>query len=82
MWQFHLVEDYQDGSAVILRIHHSYADGIALIHVLLALTDPAPESRANPGIRSRTHYEEAGIFRRFSTRWTRRCIPLSSWAEG
>ena len=33
MWQFHLVEDYQGGSAVILRIHHCYADGIALIHV-------------------------------------------------
>jgi len=66
MWQFHLVEDYQGGSAVILRIHHSYADGIALIHVLLALTDPAAEATSRPKIEAeRASEEEAGIFRRF-----------------
>jgi hypothetical protein len=31
LWQFHLVEDYQGGSAFISRFHHCYADGIALI---------------------------------------------------
>ncbi len=45
-WQFHLVEDYAGGSAMIARIHHCYADGIALVQVLLSLTDterhPAP----------------------------------------
>src|SRR4029079_720106 len=30
MWQFHLVDRYDGGSALIARIHHSYADGIAL----------------------------------------------------
>ncbi len=64
MWQFHLVEDYQGGSAVILRIHHSYADGIALIHVLLALTDPAAEAALTPDAEAE-HVEDAGIFRRF-----------------
>ena len=39
LWQFHLVERYDGGSAVIARIHHSYADGIALVQVLLSLTD-------------------------------------------
>ncbi|KAB2930131.1 MAG: wax ester/triacylglycerol synthase family O-acyltransferase [Candidatus Contendobacter sp.] len=67
MWQFHLVEDYQGGSAVILRIHHCYADGIALIHVLLSLTDPA--SRAAPAAPAseakEENTEDAGIFRRF-----------------
>lgn len=38
LWQFHLVEDYQGGSALIVRIHHCYADGVALVHVLLSLT--------------------------------------------
>lgn len=66
MWQFHLVEDYQGGSAVILRIHHSYADGIALIHVLLALTDPASDTTPVPTPEvERAEEEEAGIFRRF-----------------
>ncbi|MDQ3206534.1 MAG: wax ester/triacylglycerol synthase family O-acyltransferase [Pseudomonadota bacterium] len=42
LWQFHLVERYQGGSALVGRIHHSYADGIALVQVLLSLTDTTP----------------------------------------
>jgi WS/DGAT/MGAT family acyltransferase len=45
LWQFHVVERYRGGSAVIMRIHHCYADGIALIQVLLSMTD----TEANPG---------------------------------
>ncbi len=41
-WQFHLVENYGGGSALIARIHHCYADGIALVQVLLSMTDVAP----------------------------------------
>lgn len=39
LWQFHLVERFGGGSAVIVRIHHCYADGIALVQVMLSLTD-------------------------------------------
>jgi WS/DGAT/MGAT family acyltransferase len=39
LWQFHLVERYDGGSALVARLHHSYADGIALVQVLLSLTD-------------------------------------------
>ncbi len=42
LWQFHLVEKYHGGSALVARIHHSYADGIALVQVLLSLTDITP----------------------------------------
>ncbi len=51
LWQFHLVEKYGGGSAVVARIHHSYADGIALVQVLLSLTDVQrePEKRADLG---------------------------------
>ncbi len=41
-WQFHIVERYDGGSALITRIHHCYADGVALIQVLLSLTDVRP----------------------------------------
>jgi len=41
LWQFHLVENYDGGCAVIQRIHHCYADGIALMQVVLSLTDAA-----------------------------------------
>lgn len=40
MWQFHFVENFCGGTAVILRIHHCYADGIAMVRVFLTLTDP------------------------------------------
>ncbi len=39
LWQFHLVEDHEGGSALIARIHHCIADGIALITVMMGLVD-------------------------------------------
>ncbi|MFN8496756.1 MAG: wax ester/triacylglycerol synthase family O-acyltransferase [Anaerolineae bacterium] len=43
-WEYHLVEGYGQGSALIGRIHHSMADGIALIGVLLGMTDADPDA--------------------------------------
>jgi WS/DGAT/MGAT family acyltransferase len=48
LWQVHLAERYRHGSALIARFHHCYADGIALMRVLLSLTDPEPEPEAGP----------------------------------
>ncbi len=42
LWQVHLIEGYATGSVLVFRIHHCYADGIALIHVLLSMTTPTP----------------------------------------
>ena len=39
LWQFHLIEGYEGGSALIVRIHHCIGDGIALISVALSITD-------------------------------------------
>jgi WS/DGAT/MGAT family acyltransferase len=39
LWHLELIEDYSGGSAIIARIHHCIADGIALVQVLLSLTD-------------------------------------------
>jgi WS/DGAT/MGAT family acyltransferase len=44
LWQFHLVENYLGGSAFVTRIHHCYADGIALISVMMSLTGDTPEA--------------------------------------
>jgi len=54
LWQFQLIEDMGDGSsALIARIHHCIADGIALIAVMLSITDggqapPKRTPRAEP----------------------------------
>jgi WS/DGAT/MGAT family acyltransferase len=44
LWQFQLIENYRGGSALIIRIHHCYADGIALVSVMLSLTGESPEA--------------------------------------
>jgi len=43
LWQYHFVDNYRGGSAVIARVHHCYADGIALVQVLLSMTDSGPD---------------------------------------
>jgi diacylglycerol O-acyltransferase / wax synthase len=43
LWQFHLIESYGEGSALICRLHHSIGDGLALVHVLLSTTSLDPE---------------------------------------
>ncbi len=39
LWCFHLIERYPGGSALVVRIHHCIADGIALIAVTMSLVD-------------------------------------------
>jgi len=39
LWQIRIVEHYEGGAAVIVRIHHAVADGIALMGVLLSVMD-------------------------------------------
>jgi len=42
LWQLRLVEQYGSGSALICRLHHCMADGMALVRVLLSLADLQP----------------------------------------
>ncbi|MCK5313892.1 MAG: wax ester/triacylglycerol synthase family O-acyltransferase [Anaerolineales bacterium] len=48
LWEFYIVENYGEGSALICRLHHSIADGIALVQVLLSMAD------TDPGVPRRT----------------------------
>lgn len=46
LWQIHYVENYEHGCALVARLHHCIADGLALVQVLLSLTDTEPEAEA------------------------------------
>ncbi|HEX5124036.1 MAG TPA: wax ester/triacylglycerol synthase family O-acyltransferase, partial [Rhodanobacteraceae bacterium] len=48
LWQFQVVTNYEGRGVLIARVHHCYADGLALVQVLLSLTDTAsrPEAHA------------------------------------
>ncbi len=55
LWQIHIIDNYGAGCALMVRLHHSIADGIALMSVLLALADfsadapwPKAEAKAEP----------------------------------
>jgi diacylglycerol O-acyltransferase / wax synthase len=59
LWHVYLIEGFGEGCAVLFRIHHCIADGIALARVMLSLTDeeadagidvpPAPDNGHAPG---------------------------------
>jgi len=42
LWHMHVVDGYEGGSVILTRVHHAIADGIALVRVLLSLTDSSP----------------------------------------
>jgi WS/DGAT/MGAT family acyltransferase len=52
VWSFHLLQGYRGGSVLLGRLHHCIGDGMALLLVLLSLTDvnhgagggPAPQA--------------------------------------
>jgi len=50
LWLVHVVHGYQGGSAVLWRLHHCIGDGIALVVLMLAITDLDPDAdlRAGP----------------------------------
>ena len=48
LWQYHLVEGYGKGSALICRVHHCIGDGIAMMRVLFSMTDAAPDAPWTP----------------------------------
>jgi WS/DGAT/MGAT family acyltransferase len=49
LWQFQLIENYGGTHALVTRIHHCIADGIALVGVMMSLADGAPQGQRVPG---------------------------------
>jgi len=43
LWDIYVVDGPGEGGALVVRMHHCIADGIALARVMLSLTDTAPE---------------------------------------
>lgn len=70
LWRFYLIESFRGGSAVVIKVHHSYADGIALISTLDAIADTSvlqssPAARAGfkaPLVKGDAWYHHAQHF--------------------
>ncbi|MGZ4268013.1 MAG: WS/DGAT/MGAT family O-acyltransferase [Solirubrobacteraceae bacterium] len=48
LWDLYLVDGYGEGSAMVSRMHHCIADGIALARVMLSMTDEHPDAGITP----------------------------------
>ncbi|MCX8005089.1 MAG: wax ester/triacylglycerol synthase family O-acyltransferase [Burkholderiaceae bacterium] len=75
LWQMHLVRDYEGGAALVVRIHHCIADGIALVGVLLSLTATSAAGNG-PG----SPAADAGEGAAAGERWDAWLQPLTSAA--
>lgn len=67
LWQFHLVDNYMGTSVVIGRIHHCYADGMALVQVMLSLTEETAQASREPirkGQWTKKRAAESSIFKK------------------
>ncbi|MDZ4255406.1 MAG: wax ester/triacylglycerol synthase family O-acyltransferase [Sulfuritalea sp.] len=58
LWCFDLIEEYGSGSAMVVRIHHCIADGIALVGVILSLTDASPQAAPQKRSTAKIHAAE------------------------
>jgi diacylglycerol O-acyltransferase / wax synthase len=65
LWHVHVVDGYEGGGAIVTRMHHCIADGIALARVMLSLTDSAPGVPA-PSIEAQHHDHERSALGRMA----------------
>jgi diacylglycerol O-acyltransferase / wax synthase len=48
LWHMHVIDNYLGGSVLLARVHHCIADGVALVRVMLSLTDESPDAKPHP----------------------------------
>ena len=63
LWRLHVIQGHGVGSVILARVHHSLGDGLALLMVLLSLTDleprPAGQNPLHELFSRRGHAREA-----------------------
>jgi len=73
LWQVHLLDNCGTGNAILIRIHHCIADGMALVAVLLSLTgESAAASLEPPGPSPQIHFPTRAGDGSGGNRWTRK----------
>lgn len=78
LWQFQLVDNYLGGSAMVVRIHHCIADGIALIGVMNSLTDASADAPVEPPPGSLPHKKRKRSSSAEGSLWDPLLAPLES----
>jgi WS/DGAT/MGAT family acyltransferase len=63
LWETYMIDGYGDGTALISRMHHRIADGIALTRVLISLTDGHPDA----GVADAAEHDDHGLLELLAT---------------
>lgn len=62
LWQYHIIDNYGEGSLLFCRLHHCIADGIALMHVMLSMCDESADAPwPQPESEGRHHQRGVGL---------------------
>jgi WS/DGAT/MGAT family acyltransferase len=69
LWKFWLVPDAEGGAALLLRIHHCYADGLSLMGVFGRLCPPSPQQA--PAIYGALERADYGRWKQAAGAWLR-----------
>jgi WS/DGAT/MGAT family acyltransferase len=56
LWDVYVVDGYRGGSALVSRMHHCIADGIALARVMLSLADEQPDAGIEQVVAGNGHH--------------------------
>lgn len=57
LWEYHYIDGYRSGCAIMTRFHHALADGAALTEVLLSTTDATAQGDTGDGSARDTHVD-------------------------
>ncbi len=66
LWQIHIVDDVNGGSALVMRYHHCIADGTAMNAVTRAMYDTEPDAPHRKSAAKRAQPERAGVDKVFA----------------
>ncbi|WP_286749703.1 WS/DGAT domain-containing protein [Marinobacter sp. UBA2688] len=84
LWKFWLVPDAEGGAALLLRMHHCYADGLSLLGIFERLCPSSPQQA--PVLYGEREEADSGRWSRAATAWLRELtasgLPQTDAAEG
>jgi WS/DGAT/MGAT family acyltransferase len=61
MWRFEVIQNFHGGTVIMAKLHHCLGDGVALMLVLLSMTDRAPQAESgarNPFLSLYTRHQK------------------------
>ncbi|MEA2564319.1 MAG: diacylglycerol O-acyltransferase / wax synthase [Acidobacteriota bacterium] len=85
MWSFQVIQNFRGGTVVMAKLHHCMGDGVALMLVLLSMTDRTSQAESgarNPFLSLYTRHEQERLHEEHLDLDTIRCLAEEIMPEG